>query len=57
MLSFSRVLEEQSELFKCLHEIANIRDIIAASNYDNIQSMVAAVSKVLGVSIELLKPS
>ena len=57
MLTFCRVMEEEGELFKSVHEITNIRDIIATSNKDKIQGMIVAVGEVLGICIELLKSS
>ena len=56
MLTLCRVMEEEGELFKSVHEITNIRDVIATNNKDKIQGMIAAVSEVFGIWIELLKP-
>ena len=57
MLTLCRVMKEEGKLLKSVHEITNIRNVIATSYKDKIQGMIAAVGEVLGMSIELLKTS
>ena len=55
MLTLYQVMKEEGKLFKSVHEITNIRNVITTSYKDMIQGMIAAVGEVFGMSIELLK--